>query len=427
MAVVTPVLPDDAREFARAESARHYVSSGQVSSGHFSSAHVASKLANTVSLAAAALGFGTVMVNILDGAMQHTIASSNFPVMRKAQEHAICNLVIKANAAVTVTSIKDDPRLCGLPVQRDSAAGGYAGVPILGRELLIIGTLCVVSPQAREVTGPELEVLRNFAAIVQDQLELVRRVDEGSVPPSGEIAHLANAIADGEIVPWYQAIVDLESGATIGYEALARWPHNGDPVDFVAQAERHDLAVQLDRSVIRQVVIDLRRWHRTDPKLTMNVNVSARHFENSADIDVLIALFAAAGIDTRLINIELTETTRLTRATQASSLVDRLRASGFKVWLDDFGTGWSSLESLLLFQIDGIKVDRDVTAALGLPEGRAVLRSLMTLAAELGLATTVEGVQTAAQAQRAAEMGCSFGQGYLWSRAVPATSIEIAG
>lgn len=103
-----------------------------------------------------------------------------------------------------------------------------------------------------------------------------------------------------------------------------------------------------------------------------------------------------------------------------------LRQLGFGVWLDDFGTGWSSLEYLLWLSVDGIKIDRAVTVALGTPVGNALTSAVTGLAAAIGLRTTIEGIKTQDDAVLAQSLGCDQAQGYLWARPAPAAEVALS-
>ncbi|MEO5833602.1 MAG: EAL domain-containing protein, partial [Nakamurella sp.] len=262
-----------------------------------------------------------------------------------------------------------------------------------------------------------------FAQVVEDQLDLLRRLREQRLDIGVATAEIARAINDGEIVPWYQPVVDLDSGAIVGFEALARWDHPirglDDPRRFIPVAEDSDLIVDLDLAVIRQALAEFARWLQTHPDLRLSVNLSARHLHSPDSAGLLMDSVTEAGVRPESITLELTETIAIdVRDGSIPRMVAQLRQAGFQVWLDDFGTGWSSLEQLLWLSVDGIKIDRAVAVALGTPVGDALTSAVTGLAVALGLRTTIEGIETAAQADRARERGCDYGQGYLWSRPV---------
>ena len=230
-------------------------------------------------------------------------------------------------------------------------------------------------------------------------------------------------------MPWYQSVVDLTTGETVAYEALARWQHPSgdvdDPRQFVQVAEDSDLIVELDLEVIRQALSDLSRWQRTTPALRMSVNLSARHFDHPETVRRLRTAAANAGVSPEAVHLELTETMRLTPGrTRIAGVVQQLRDIGFRVWLDDFGTGWAALDHLLWLQVDGIKIDRAVTVALGTPIGDALTQAVTGLAKALGLRTTIEGIETQHSADLSRARGCDYGQGYLWAQPFPAKVID---
>jgi EAL domain-containing protein (putative c-di-GMP-specific phosphodiesterase class I) len=124
------------------------------------------------------------------------------------------------------------------------------------------------------------------------------------------------------------------------------------------------------------------------------------------------------------VTLELTETARPSGPGLMSGAVDDARREGFQVWFDDFGTGWAGLQELMAYPLDGIKLDRSFAASLGRRVDHTVIRAVTTAAAELGLKVTMEGVETREQAAIARELGCDYGQGYLWSRPLPAARLE---
>ncbi|WP_353650661.1 EAL domain-containing protein [Nakamurella sp. A5-74] len=224
-------------------------------------------------------------------------------------------------------------------------------------------------------------------------------------------------------------IIDLDTGRTVGLEALARWQHpNGEityPGGFVPLAEDSDLIIDLDKSVMRRAFMDLRRWQRKQPDLRMSVNLSGRHFDQKDYSSSIVESLVAADVSAESIDLELTESSRLNP--QSSGLqISLLRDVGFRIWLDDVGTGWSALDYLLRLPVNGIKIDRAVSVALGTHVGNAMTRAVTGLAVELDLSTIIEGIETVAQAELARTLGCTLAQGHLWSAAIPASVLDEA-
>ncbi|MEP6560901.1 MAG: EAL domain-containing protein, partial [Nakamurella sp.] len=322
-----------------------------------------------------------------------------------------------------------DPRFNSCPAVIKGEVGSYLGVPLMGRESLIIGAVCVIDPGRRVLDDEQLARLVQFGKIVEDQLDLIRRLRELRLEGGLATTELTRAVREGEIVPWYQPVVDLVTGDTVALEALARWLHtNGtvdDPRQFVPVAEDSDLIIELDLAVMKQALADLSRWQRTNPSLRMAVNLSARHFDHHDSVTKLFAAAVAAGVSPGSIDLELTETVRsAVGSADIAEAVNHLRELDFEVWLDDFGTGWSSLDHLLWLRVDGIKIDRAVTVALGTPIGDALAQAVTGLARGLGLRTTIEGIEDEESAELARAHGCDYGQGYLWSPPVAASDID---
>lgn len=406
------------RRKLQSRSAEHYLDDGPASA----------RLQTTAALVARTLGFPNVMINILDETTQHTInvVGGGGPTM-SPREQRLCDLVVSSGRSLYVPDAGGDPRFADLPGVARREVGCYIGVPLTGRESFTVGTLCVIDPRPRDV-GPDLVArLVEFGKIVEDQLDLLRRLDEQRLDGDLAVAELATAISQEQIIPWYQPIVELRTGRTIGFEALSRWQHPSgamhDPRTFVPLAEDTDLIVDLDLLVMRQAVIDLRRWQEIDPDLQVNVNLSSRHFNLVDGAAAINTTVLKAGVSPEAVNLEITETTRLDLR-RARHVLAELREAGFGVWLDDFGTGWSALDYLLRLPVSGIKIDRAVSIALGSRLGNALTRAVTGLAAELDLVTTIEGIEKNEQAQLARELGCDCAQGYLWSRPVPGHTID---
>ncbi len=211
-----------------------------------------------------------------------------------------------------------------------------------------------------------------------------------------------------------------------GVEALARWVHPDgmiSPAEFIPLAERSELVIALDLAVIRQALDDVRGWQTVRPGFELNINLSGRHLDSATGVDDVIAAVQAAGVAPATISVELTETTRPAALDQGTAGLDALRGSGLAVWLDDFGSGYYSLQDLIRLPADGIKFDRSFTDQLELPRTALVIGALTGAAHQMGLRVTLEGIETAAQAAKARQLTCDLGQGYFWSRPVPAEGV----
>ena len=301
--------------------------------------------------------------------------------------------------------------------------GAYAGVPVSCEEQ-VVSVLSVCDELGRTISRRDVAVLLELAELWS--VELCRAQDAATVVDPVAI-DLARGLDRGEVVPWYQPIVDLVSGEVVGVEALARWRRAPGVVEppsvFIPVAEQSDLILAVDLAVLRWALVDLAGWQATRPELWVTANVSARHLDAEGWLDRLQDASTTAGVDPTTVILELTETAAPTDAGAGRAIVDAMRERGFHVWFDDFGSGWSALSDLSRFTVDGIKIDRSYADQLGTKTGEVVIAALVSAATELGLSVTIEGIETPAQYERARNLGCHFGQGYLWSRPVPPAAV----
>ncbi len=239
---------------------------------------------------------------------------------------------------------------------------------------------------------------------------------------------MARAVRDGEIIPWFQPVVDLRTGDIVGLEALARWQRSDGQVDspqaFIGVAERSTLILDVDFAVIGQALANLARWHRAMPALRLSLNLSGRHLDRPDWVDRVRGAVEAAGVSPSRVDLELTETARPADVGASRAAIQNARDAGFRVWLDDFGSGWSTLQELVSLPVDGIKLDRTFVRQLGHRGQEVVIRALISAASEIGLAITIEGIETSEEAALARAVGCDYAQGFLWSPAVPASAVD---
>ena len=232
---------------------------------------------------------------------------------------------------------------------------------------------------------------------------------------------LRRALARGEFEPHFQTIVRLEDASVVGYEALLRWRH-GDrgllsPGDFLTVAEDNGSIEQIDWQMFALACRDAHRLPQEDAYIS--INVSARQLR-AADFDQsALRLISAQGLDPRRVRLEVTEGALLDNPDHVRRLLERLREAGVLVQLDDFGTGYSSLSYLHRFPIHSLKIDRSFVSDLrpGKEGGStAVVRAIHALSDSLGLEVIGEGIETHDQCQALKNLGCSLGQGFLFSR-----------
>ena len=240
-------------------------------------------------------------------------------------------------------------------------------------------------------------------------------------------ADLRRAAGQGEFLALYQPIVDLASRRVAGLEALVRWQHPSrgvvGPDAFIETAEECGLLVQIGEGILRRACLDAAGW---GGGVRVAVNVSAQQVLVPEFPLIVEAALADAGLPADRLELEITERVVLNDSDTVRRALTRLRTRGIHIALDDFGTGYSSLSYLQKFPVDRIKIDRSFVRDLGTAaEADAIVRAVVSLGAILGIRTLAEGIETEDQARRVVAARCNEGQGYLFSRPVPAS--DVAG
>ncbi len=236
---------------------------------------------------------------------------------------------------------------------------------------------------------------------------------------------LRRAVKAQEFELNYQPLVDLASGRVSALEALVRWrhPERGliPPDDFIPIAEEIGLVGAIGAWVLRQACAAAAEW---PAGVRVAVNVSAAQFKCPTLVATVLDALAASALPPERLELEITETAFLADAEATLAALHKLRAEGVRIAMDDFGTGYSSLGYLRSFPFDKIKIDRcfirDIETSV---DCKAIVRAVVGLGSNLGIVTTAEGVETAAQLDQLRAEGCDQGQGYLFSRPVPARDV----
>jgi diguanylate cyclase (GGDEF)-like protein len=242
-------------------------------------------------------------------------------------------------------------------------------------------------------------------------------------------ADLRRALAGGELVNVYQPIVQPGDGRITGFEALVRWQHPTrgmlGPADFIEVAEQSGLIVDVGAQVLREACAEAARWQtvssRSGGPVHVSVNVSPRQLADPGLVATVVESLEAAGLDPSLLSLEITESALVGDAQSTLDVLSRLKELGIGIELDDFGTGYSSLTYLRRFPIDAVKIDRSFVSGLATsPEDSAIVGAVISLGRSLGLPVIAEGVETNAQAEQLAALGCGLAQGFLFSRPMDA-------
>jgi diguanylate cyclase (GGDEF)-like protein len=247
-----------------------------------------------------------------------------------------------------------------------------------------------------------------------------------------EAAEIRRAVAAGEIVAYYQPIVELSTGIVTGFEALARWIRPGHamvpPDMFIPQAEAsgaiEDIGAMMLIHACRQIAV----WAKVHSRpLVVNVNVCGRELRNPHYVAQVKAILADADVPASQLLLELTETAFDGDAEPVILVLEELHALGIGIAIDDFGTGYSSLSRLDRLPVDVVKIDRSFVSPLPPDATRAPLVAAITaMARALGLRVVAEGIEHPYQAALMLTLGCDKGQGYWYDRPCPADQVDLS-
>ena len=243
---------------------------------------------------------------------------------------------------------------------------------------------------------------------------------------------LRQALARDEFEVHYQPVVSLLDGSVGSYEALLRWTHEEwgqiSPAEFIPLAEENGLIVPLGAWVLGSALRQLARWRADGSDVGVSVNISPRQLADEGVGAMVAAALADADVPPSALCLEVTETAVLSEPIRAATRLSELRELGVRIAFDDFGTGYSSLRHLSQLPVDVIKLDRTFVSALNRPDAyrdRAILIAVTTAARELAINVIAEGVEDTEQLAELRRAGCGYAQGYLFSRAQPATQTTL--
>ncbi|MEI6332016.1 MAG: EAL domain-containing protein [Pseudanabaena sp. ELA645] len=244
---------------------------------------------------------------------------------------------------------------------------------------------------------------------------------------------LRNAIDRQEFMVHYQPIMDILNGdRLIGFEALVRWQHPTrgmvSPMDFVAIAEETGLIVALDSWVFQEACHQLAKWKAkfvNSHDLKMSINLSAQDIRNPNLLTDIDHILAETGLDGKSITLEITESMLLDDINQTIDLLTQIKSRNIQVSIDDFGTGYSSLNYIHRLPADYLKIDRSfVNQMQEASRNYQIVRTIIALSNQIGLAVVAEGIETSEQLKILRDLGCEFGQGYLFSKPLSVAEIE---
>ena len=243
-------------------------------------------------------------------------------------------------------------------------------------------------------------------------------------------ADLHKALENNEFQLYYQAKVEAETGWIIGAEVLLRWihPEHGfiNPVVFIPLLEKSSLIISIGNWVIRKACRQNKQWQQQGlPKICIAINLSTKQFKEKTLFTNIKRIVEESQLETQYIEMEITESTAMDDFQASVAIMKKIRELGIEISIDDYGTGYSSLEYIKDFPVDTLKIDR--TFIINLVQSyreQAIVKSTITMAHDLGLKIIAEGVENEAQHSLLKEMNCDQIQGYYFSKPLCADDFE---
>lgn len=280
--------------------------------------------------------------------------------------------------------------------------------------------------------GHDLQELLRSAELALNSVQAAGGRNFGYFEPAQQLAvehrrriedDLRHALDADELHLVFQPIIDLSNGRLAGAEALLRWAHpvrGAVPPDvFIPLAEEIGLIDEIGLMVLRESCRHVAIWRNAGLDIHVSVNVSARQIPDGLPPGVVAGLLEQYGLPSNAIALEITEGVLMHNVAAAQAWIEQLRADGIHIYLDDFGTGYSSLSYLKRFALDTVKIDKSFIHDMSADNSdRALVDAIVTMAGSLGLRVIAEGVENTAQLDILRQIGCGYGQGYLFSRPV---------
>lgn len=240
---------------------------------------------------------------------------------------------------------------------------------------------------------------------------------------------LHHALVNNEFKLYYQPQVDTLESHMYGVEALIRWQHPKlgmlTPFHFIDLAEETNLIIPIGEWIVREACRQGKEWHDSGLMLQVSINISPKQFQSSQLVDLIADALEESRFDPSYLIIEITEAIAMNQIEKTVDTMYRLKKLGVRISIDDFGTGHSSLSYLTELPIDALKIPREFVQNLGNEMNNAIVHTIITLANNLNLKLVAEGVEHPEQLQLLQEMGCSYIQGYLFSKPILKEDVQL--
>jgi EAL domain-containing protein (putative c-di-GMP-specific phosphodiesterase class I) len=239
-------------------------------------------------------------------------------------------------------------------------------------------------------------------------------------------SQLFDALKEDQIVPYLQPITD-KNGKVVGAEALARWIHPEygflPPYKFIPVFEKNGLITELDNHIWECACQILQKWKKEYNDLFISINISPKDFYFTDVVAELNKLVQKYDIDTSRLRIEITETAMFSDVEEKIHIFNKLKESGFIIEIDDFGSGYSSLNMLKDMPVDVLKIDMNFLSKDD-NKSKKIVKNVIHLSNDLSITSLTEGVETEQQYKQLAQMGCSLFQGYYFAKPMPVSEFE---
>ncbi len=361
------------------------------------------------------------------------------------RKNSIFDLVLAQDGPVVASNLSKHQELeKQMPRLKQLGMAFFASVPVRSFDGKILGVLTIFWRNSHPGLAPdELRMLESLAEMVSSQLELrrLRKSFTGNGFRKSRAAGISGiwprsldlhrALEERQLVIHYQPEIELSTRRIVGVEALIRWDHPErgliPPMDFIPVAEESGLILPIGDWVLSETCKQIQSWCREDSRhssLRVLVNLSARQFSREGLADHVEALLLQFGVSSRQLGLEMTESSLIPNTSTALEVLSSLRKLGVSLLMDDFGTGYSSLNHLHSFPFDLLKIDRSfVDRMTDGDQPLQIVRTIIELARVLGMDVVAEGIETHEQYRLLRQLGCRFGQGFLFAHPMSAEAV----